>query len=178
MALTPNERAYLDSLSERLDRLRALLGAGPSLNSASDTTDRFAFLAAMKVIQGNTSNDLSFVATLMARDYLAQTVSLRPFDAAAKAQGAPGLDIDQCTLDGERVVAEIKTTTPYKADDLGAQQKATFAKDFAKLAAADAAHKFLFVTDGRTFAVLRRKYRPLLTGVTVVLLPAGESFTG
>ena len=178
MTLTANEQAYLDGLATRLDRLRTLLVSSqhPGASSGADTW--LAFLAEMKAIQGNTSNDLSFVATVLARDYLVATVGLCPFDAAAKAQGASGLDIDARTVDGQRVVAEIKTTTPYKPDDLGAQQRVAFTKDFAKLAAAEATHKFLFVTDERTFAVLRRKYRSLLLGVAVVLLPAGERYMG
>lgn len=176
MATTPSERAYLAAVHNQLERLQALLREIPDADA--DAEDWFRFLAVMKAIQGNASNDLSFVATLLARDYLTYTLPLRLFDATAKPQGAPGLDIDQRTADGRRVVAEIKTTTPYQGSDLGAAQKKSFAADFAKLAAAEAEHKFLFVTDERTFEVLGRRYRPALAGVNVVLLPHGLSFVG
>jgi hypothetical protein len=92
----------------------------------------------MKAIVGNASNDMSFIAALMAKDYLYSTLPMVDYDAGLKPQGAPGLDIDERTSDGRRVVGEIKTTTPYNGPDLGAQQKAMFAKDFDKLNAASA----------------------------------------
>lgn len=95
---------------------------------------------------------------------------MQPFDVAFKPQGAPGLDIDAKTIDGERVVGEIKTTTPYHGHDLGAAQKLTFVKDFRKLEEAVAVHKFFFVTDEATFDVVQRRYLDQLPGSTVVLL--------
>jgi hypothetical protein len=77
-------------------------------------------LSGIKEIVGNASNDLSLVATLMAKEHLYRMLPMQPFDAALKPQGASGLDIDECTVDGERVVAEIKTTSPYRPNDLGA----------------------------------------------------------
>lgn len=78
---------------------------------------------------------------------------------------------------GSRIVGEIKTTTPYNGPDLGAQQKATFEKDFAKLAAVQADYKFMFVTETAAFDVLRRpSYTAKLKGVTVVQLTSGEEF--
>jgi hypothetical protein len=121
---------------------------------------------------------VSFFATLLARAYLHAHLDIRPFDAAAKAQGAPGLDIDELTKGGERIIAEIKTTHPYLRDDLGAQQKTTFSKDATKLRKENAQHKFFFLTDKDTFAVMKKlKYRALFQGVRVVLLPSGEELS-
>jgi hypothetical protein len=69
-------------------------------------------------------------------------------------QGAPGIDIDVETSEGHRIVAEIKTTVPYKPSDFGGKQAESFKNDFAKLVEAEAAHKFLFVTDSRAFSAL------------------------
>ena len=149
--------------------------ANPALYSA--VAEWYGYLEAMKIITGNASNDMSFVAGLMAKDYLVRKLPMRSFDMAAKPQGASGLDIDERTLHGKRVVAEIKTTTPYGTYDLGAQQQATFKKDFAKLNAADADHKFFFVTDKRTFDLMKRKYSVQIPGVTIVLLPSDEEHT-
>lgn len=74
------------------------------------------------------------------------------------------------------MVGEIKTTMPYGTNDLGSAQKAAFSKDFSKLNAASAGHRFLFVTERRTFELMRRKYASRIPGVSVVLLPSGESF--
>jgi len=117
---------------------------------------------------------MSFIAALMAKEYLGTVMSLRPFDIGDKPQGAPGLDLDELTIDGRRVVAEIKTTTPYQGNDLGAAQKAAFEKDFVKLNAASADLKYFFVTDRKTFEIVSRKYSKRLPGVNVVLLPQGE----
>jgi hypothetical protein len=85
--------------------------------------------------------------------YLHEHFAITDFDAAAKAQGASGLDVDVYSPNGERIVAEIKTTVPYSGakNDLVVQQKTSFRKDFAKLNAAQATHTLLFVTDGSTF---------------------------
>jgi hypothetical protein len=104
-----------------------------------------------------------------------RTLDLLPFDAAEKAQGAPGLDIDVRTTSVARVIAEIKTTHPYKENDLGSQQDNTFRKDANKLRDQSAEQKFFFVTDRNTFEVMRKaKYRELFRGVRIVLLPCGE----
>lgn len=88
--------------------------------------------------------------------------------------GTSGLDIDETTLEGERVVGEVKTTIPVGRDKLGAAQKAGMRKDFAKLRAAEAAHKYFFVTEEQAFDVVRRRHTGDLLGVTLVLLPQGR----
>ena len=133
-----------------------------------------SFLSTLRKIQGNLSNDGSFIATLLAKQYLRSKFGIE-FDAAEKPQGAPGIDIDIETAEGHRIVAEIKTTVPYQVSDFGAQQAASFKKDFAKLAASEAKHKFLFVTDSRAFSALQKdKYTKLMSGVRIVHLATGE----
>jgi len=56
---------------------------------------------------------------------------------------------------------------------LGAQQEATFRKDFVKLAAAKARFKYFFVTEKGAFEATLRKYQKDLQGITIVLLPEG-----
>ena len=172
-ALTDREQKYCDEIADRIDRLRALLTA-KSLGRQGSPAVWYDFLAALKQIQGNTSNDLSFIATLLAKHYLAQKHQVS-FCAAEKPQGAPGIDIDVTTPNGQRVIGEIKTTTPYQAVDFGAQQAEMFKKDFAKLAAAKAKYKYLFVTESTAFEVLKKpKYLKLMPGVRIVLLKTGE----
>jgi len=135
------------------------------------------FISAFRKIQGNISNDGSFIATLLAKQFLNSKFGVN-FDAAEKPQGAPGIDIDVRTSEGHRIVAEIKTTVPYRVSDFGAQQAASFKKDFAKLAASDAAHKFLFVTDSSAFSALKGdKYTKLMPGVRIVHLITGQEHT-
>lgn len=125
-----------------------------------------------RIIQGNTSNDLSFLACLLAKSYLSKRLEISDFDAAAKPQGATGLDIDLITADGRHVIAEIKTTIPYSEakNDLGAQQKASFKKDFDKLNKAQADNKFFFVTDLKTYNIVKQRYAKFIPGVEIILL--------
>ena len=176
--LTAREAEYFESIIERVQRLNEFLSEhqAPKLG---DSRDWYSFLAAFKAIQGNLNNSISFVATFMAKEFLCQRFDIYSFDAAGKAQGAPGLDIDVRTEDGLRVIAEIKTTYPYKSNDLGAQQKAAFKRDFKKLNSTDADEKIFFVTEQRTFDMMRReKYKSQLPGVHIVLLTTGEEFIG
>jgi hypothetical protein len=88
------------------------------------------------------------------------------------------MDIDARLPNGKSLVAEIKTTSPYKPNDLGAQQKAMFEKDFAKLANAEAEIKLFLLTEHATFDLMKKpKYRSQLSGVSVVLLTTGEELT-
>ena len=130
LVLTEAERARCNEIMRRIERLQALLAA-EMLGSPDNPAAWYKYLAATKQIQGNLSNDISFLACLMAKRYLAQQHGVSGFDASTKAQGAPGLDIDVRTLDGRRVIAEIKTTDPYLPVDFGAQQKQKFREDFA-----------------------------------------------
>jgi hypothetical protein len=150
---TPNERAYFKRIREHVDMLSDYL----SKNDApvdDDAAVWFEFIAQIRAIQGNISNDQSFLSTLLAKAYLMRRFKLAEFDAAEKAQGAPGLDIDVVTETGERIVGQIKTTIPYGKRDLGAQQKRAFREDFAKLNAAQAPYKFFFVTSRMTFELV------------------------
>jgi hypothetical protein len=84
-----------------------------TLGDPDSPTLWYEFFSELRDIQGNSSNDLSFVATLLAKRYLSQHFQIS-FCAAEKPQGAPGIDIDCRTPAGERIVGEIKTTKPYQ----------------------------------------------------------------
>lgn len=120
---------------------------------------------------------MSFVATLLAKQYLAHHYGLIGFDAARRSQNAPGIDFDLQLPDGRHVVFELKTTDPYK-DDFGHQQRKSISKDLAKLTKAEADVKLFLVTQAQTFELLLRpKYQSKLQGITVVLLTTYEEFT-
>ena len=170
--LTPGELQHCSQIALRVAGARAYLD-GNSLSEPPEPVALFNFLSALRQIQGNVSNDVSFAATLLAKAYLLSRFGIT-FCAAEKPQGAPGIDIDVIAPDGSRVVAEIKTTVPYQATDFGAQQATAFKKDFIKLAGAVAKHKFLFVTDSKAYAALMKpKYLGQVPGVCIVNLVAG-----
>ncbi|PYV39175.1 MAG: hypothetical protein DMG06_23910 [Acidobacteria bacterium] len=74
----------------------------------------------------------------------------------------------------DEVILEIKTTWPYGVNDFGAAQKREFQKDFDKLNASTADYRFLFVTEERTFNLLRAKYASKIPGVQIVDLMNGN----
>jgi len=173
--LSQREQHYVEELARRIAKMRSFLTDQP-LPASEDATGWYKFLASLKEIQGNANNDVSFAATMMAKEYLLAQYGVASFDAAAKAQGAPGLDIDVRLPDGRRLVAEIKTTVPYKVNDLGAQQKAMFEKDFEKLVASRADVKLFLLTERSTYELMREaRYRGKIPGVKVVLLPEGDA---
>lgn len=175
MGLTEREHRYCMEINARIQRVRAFL-LSTELADPPEPKELFQFLAMLREIQGNLSNNVSFAATLLAKAYLSNKFKTS-LDAAAKPQGAPGIDIDELTDSGERIIAEIKTTVPYQQSDFGAQQAASFKKDFRKLTTATATHKFLFVTDSRAYEVLRKpKYIAQIPGVCVVNLMTGDEF--
>lgn len=174
-ASAENEVRSLKIAGETTDELRRFLVATPS-PSPHHAAAWLAFTLRMREIQGNLSNTVSLAAGILARDYLVEHAGAQPYDAVAKAQGAPGLDIEGWSNRGTRIVGEIKTTVAYGETDLGAQQRATFLKDFAKLQEADNAERFFFLVDRRTFEIVRHRYSTHLPTVTVVLLPEGDTY--
>jgi hypothetical protein len=173
--LTDREKRYCEDIEGRISSIRQFLSEN-ALSEPVDPVQWHSFISTLRKIQGNLNNDGSFVATLLAKKYLSSKFGV-DFDAAEKPQGAPGIDIVVQSSDGVSIAAEIKTTVPYQASDFGAQQAASFKKDFTKLAASDAGEKYLLVTDAHTFEVLHKdKYRRQLAGVTVVNLVSGEEF--
>jgi hypothetical protein len=81
-----------------------------SLSNPVDATHWLRYLLGIKHSLGNLNNDIGFVATLLAKEYLNRRFGIADFDAAGKAQGAFGIDIAARTADGRTVVGELKTT--------------------------------------------------------------------
>ena len=174
---TEKEETVIHQITNRVQQLRQVL-TKQQIPEGEDVLSWYQFLAEVKKVQGNLNNDLSFVATLMVKQFLDRNFEITSFDAAKKAQGAPGLDIDVYTKDNVRIVGEIKTTYPYGENDLGANQQKSFKQDFSKLHTAQADFKFFFLTEKRTFDLMKmEKYKCQISGVQVVLLTTEEQFT-
>jgi hypothetical protein len=171
---TEIEQQYLAAMRSRLIQLFDLLQK-TDLQSSDDLSWWLQTIQGIRSIQGNTSNDLSFLGCLLAKQYLTTRHNIPAFDVAIKPQGAPGLDIDVLSDAKERIIAEIKTTVPYAGakNNLGANQKETFKKDFRKLMTTNASFKYFFVTDRQSFDIVQSRYQSLISGVEVVLLTAG-----
>lgn len=174
--LTRAEEGSLNEIAEKVRALRDFLTTHELPADSSRVDEWFRFLGITKAILGNFNNDVSFVTTLLAKFYLAQKHAGLIFDAAEKRQSAPGLDIDVRLVDGKRIIGEVKTVEPYQLTDFGAQQRAAFLKDFAKLANAAADYKYLFLGTARAFEVVRERYREELKGVQVVCLTDNKEF--
>lgn len=169
MPYTRNEQLYFDDIESRITALRGFLNT-QNLPPDTDILGQFAYVEQVRTILGNSANLQSFLSMMLAKQYLRSHFDIEAFDAAEKAQGAPGLDIDMVDRQGNRIVGEIKTTVPYGETDFGSAQKTSIRKDFAKLNAVDATHKFFFVTDARAYQYVTTKYREEIPQVKVVLL--------
>lgn len=169
----PKEQAYLDNIRERIGQLQLFL-SNNALPDDRDITLLFAFVEELRGILGNSANLQSFLSILLAKAYLLAHFDLDDFDAAEKAQGASGLDIDVLTRTSQRIIGEIKSTIPYGEKDLGAAQKKEFRKDFIKLNAAQADHKFFFVTHQKTYDIVETRYLKEIPNVELVLLTASD----
>ena len=174
---TPGEQQLLAEIAEKIRNLREFLNKYELPQDTARLGGWYYFLNVTKATLGNVNNDVSYVATLLAKVYLEKRFPGVEFDASSKSQSSPGLDIDVRTRDGKRISGEVKTVDPYKEKDFGNNQRATFFRDFSKLAGAAADHKYLFLTESRAFDVVKAKYQKQLAGVTVVCLVDGREFT-
>ena len=71
-------------------------------------------MSGVKAALGNLNNDMSFLASLLIKEFLEEEYGSNDFDAAAKPQGAAGYDVEATADDGTKIVGELKTTTPYQ----------------------------------------------------------------
>ena len=177
-AIGSTEQRYLESVAHRLERLRGFLDAYPIPAPEQNAAEWFNFLNGIKRLLGNFNQSLDLTAMLLVKEYLTMKHSDVEFNTAGKSQGAPGLDIDVMTRTGQRIVAALKTLAPHHEHDFGSQQKSAVLRDFAKLAAARAEHKYLFLTAPEAFDVIWRRYRQRVEGVVVVSVADGREFMG
>ena len=169
MSFTENEKNQLKSVFEIINDLKCYLNKN-DLNQTDDIKKIYKYITGIKNIQGNFSNSISFIACLLAKNYLLHNHKIKNIDVALKPQSANGLDINEITEDGKKIIAEIKTIYPYGNNDFGAAQKTSFRKDFEKLNNTKADYKYLFVTEERTFEIINKKYIYELINVKMVLL--------
>jgi hypothetical protein len=174
MNFTPAEEKALSDIAKKIAELRMFLGKYELPADTSRLEGWYHFLNVTRSILGNFNNDVSTIATLLAKRYLMNRFPGLEFDACAKRQGASGLDVNVVSENGQRIIAEIKTVDPYNPTDFGAAQRDAFLKDFAKLANTVADHKYLFLTEPRAFEVIQNKYLQRLASVTVVCLADGK----
>jgi len=165
------ELQYLAKISNKINNAKNYLNSYSLDRNSSDFKYWYDFLNNLKKIFGNFNNDISFISSMMVKEFLFLNHNIKPYNIELGSQNAPGIDIDTETSEGERIIAEIKSTTPYKKNDLGAQQKKTFFKDFAKLKECEADYKYFFLTEIKTFEIVKNKYKDNLEGVAIVLLP-------
>jgi hypothetical protein len=143
-----------------------------SLSNPVDATHWLRYLLGIKHSLGNLNNDIGFVATLLAKEYLNRRFGIADFDAAGKAQGASGIDIAARTADG----SELKTTKPYQPG-FGAAQRTSILKDLARLASTTADCRFMFVIDPDAYrALCKRNFASKAPGVEIVDLVKGGHF--
>lgn len=175
MSLSSGEIRYCEAIRAKDNALRSFLMTS-ALPDRIEPRDWLEYLTGIKSALGNLSNDVAFVATLIVKDYLVQRFGIADFDAAGKPQGAAGEDIIARANDGRRIIGELKTTKPYQPG-FGAAQRNALLKDLARLAAATADYRFMFVTDLDAFTTLCKPvFAKRAPGVEIVHLPTGQAF--
>lgn len=171
--LTSGELNYCRAIRAKDESLRTYL-AQHSLDKCASPDALLNYLNGMKSALGNLNNDLSFVATLLAKNYLAKRFEVASFDAAGKPQGAAGVDIEAVTPEGKTIVGELKTTKPYQPN-FGAAQRNSILKDLKRLADSSANFRFMFVIDEEAFiALCKPSLASRAPGVEIVNLVSGD----
>ncbi|MGB9105805.1 MAG: hypothetical protein WCC59_13675 [Terriglobales bacterium] len=173
--ITLAEERFCQSIRAKDITLRSFLER-EHLSEPVDAERWLRYLTGIKNSLGNLNNDIGFVATLLVKAYLNRRFGVADFDAAGKAQGAPGIDIAARTDDGKTVVGELKTTKPYQPG-FGAAQRASLLKDLARLASITADHRLMFVVDPDAYrALCKRPFSSEAPGVEIVDLVSGNTF--
>lgn len=171
-AHSERDRTALANIGDKLSRTAVALAAMPRPDDVSPAGVWLDALMQLKAVVGNTSEDLAFVGRLLAKEYLMRQFDFEPFDAAAKPRNTRGIPLDLRTASGERVIAEIKTTTPFYENNLGEKQREVFDRDFARLNATEADQKFFFITDPRLYEIVTTRYVHIIpASVRVIRLP-------
>lgn len=159
-----------DTVYKSFQKLESLRNALYTDSDMGDIYEVFKYFNRIKEIMGNFNTDVSFITCLMAKDYLCNQFDLEYFDVSEKSQSAPGPDIEVYTAEGKKIIAEIKSTIPYKDNDFGSQQIDSLRNDFSKLKNSSADYKYMFVTNESAYNILNKKYSAELDGIMLVLL--------
>ncbi|MDD7609431.1 MAG: NusA N-terminal domain-containing protein [Spirochaetales bacterium] len=160
----------IDTVYKSFHKLDSLRNALYTDSDMGDIYEVFKYFNRIKEIMGNFNTDVSFITCLMAKDYLCNQFALEYFDVSEKSQSAPGPDIELYTAEGKKIIAEIKSTIPYKNNDFGSQQIDSLRNDFSKLKNSSADYKYMFVTNESAYNILNKKYSAELDGIMLVLL--------
>ena len=163
-------RKEIDAVYKSFQKLESLRNALFTDVNTEDIYEIFKFFNRIKEIMGNFSTDVSYISCLMAKDYLCSQFNLGHYDVSEKSQSAPGPDIEVYTAEGKKIIAEIKSTIPYKENDFGSQQIDSLRNDFSKLKNSSADYKYMFVTNESAYNILNKKYSAELEGIMLVLL--------
>lgn len=155
--MTKNEVEKINNIKDKIQKLEMCINTNDYMQY--DQLELMKFLESFKEIIGNFNNDLSTLSCLAAKQYLLKNHKIKgAFNILDKAQGAPGLDIDEHTVNNERIIGEIKTTVPYRDNDFGSKQKESIQVDIKKLLKNEATYKYFFVTNYKTYSILLKKY--------------------
>ncbi len=175
--LTSNEERYCRAIETKLEALERHLQSN-ALSQPINARVWLFHLSGIKSALGNINNDMSFVASLLIKEFLEAEYGCVDFDAARKPQGAAGPDVVATAADGSTIVGELKTTTPYQMG-FGAAQRLSILKDLDRLASSVADHRLMFVVDPDSFDTLchHNSFAFRAPGVRVVDLITGASHT-
>ena len=167
-ALSASEAASCRAISAKVENLRAVLDA----NRLCDPVNAQSWLAHLTQIKdalGNVGNSMSFLGSLLIKEFLNDEFGVSDFDAGLKPQGASGADVEATAEDGRVIVGELKTTKPYQLG-FGAAQRTAMLKDLSRLANSNADIRIMFGTDRDAYDAIRdrRAFSSSAPGVLLV----------
>lgn len=153
----------LKDINNRINELQCFLEKQDLQISENNVPTALKKLMELKMILGNTNNDIHFLTLYLANAFLKQKHKVEI--NLGKPSGSAGLDIDT-----NEIIGEIKTTVPYLENDFGAKQKENIRKDLERLEDTPAKYKYFFVIDDKTEKILKRKYAKDYPSVQIVNL--------
>ena len=167
MNMSEGEKKQLNEALLKMYKLKDYFNT-ENIDKLDKIENIYNFFVNFKKIQGNINNSISYIACLLAKEYLLKKHNLVKMDMSIKPQGANGLDIDENLENGKRIIGEIKTIYPLCKNDFGSAQRKSFRNDFKKLNNTNADYKYLFVTEKESYELLNSKYKTEIKDVFIV----------
>lgn len=167
--MNQKEQEDFIEISDRLSKVKDYLKEKDTSYSISNINNMIEDFVKVKDLLGNLGSIINFLTLQSAKLILEKKFNQKLPDVLLKDINTPGIKIDFSLKNGQRVIAEAKTTTPT-GRTFGAKQREEISKVLDKLKSIEADHKFLFVTNENTARILGIEYSMELVGITVELI--------
>jgi len=166
--MTDKNNERINEIEKKLEEISKIIISNKGKKVEKNIYSFFENLEKIKQLLGNFDMDLSYVACIMAQNFLAKEFG-EIIDITNKSQGANGLDLDR-VIKGKRVIAEIKTTNPCNGNNFGSNQITNIKKDINRLEKEEADYKYFFVTNKQTEELIKEKILKRSSDIKIINL--------